>query len=280
MFNVFATNDCLSSVVYLLKNKSKLAIHKQFKVKVYDMLTMHETQFETFQCDSLTRFKYYLKSHLLTVFPIKMGIVNSEQQDKLVNLAIEKAAKHGLNTIATVQVYADQMLILGACWDEDPIYSTISDHLSNQSISAIARMDFVHADTLKWSTNVIADNTNPGYFTRALENANFICNSNLGTPVTSESILALFKQTYPQKFEHAAQASMQKLIEQTVDSTQRFGNTSKDDTYYALMATWLWGIGCFEDPLLLEEASSDDISLQVQKLIEYFLSNFAKRAQR
>lgn len=112
------------------------------------MLQIRQEQYDRFKEDALKRYKARLEDHLVECFPLPMGHAGAQGRAAVVDLAVARAAAHGLETVATVQVFADHILYLGAFWDEGPLLAPIAAPLGNLrpapcSVRSIRRRPFV-----------------------------------------------------------------------------------------------------------------------------------------
>lgn len=214
------------------------------------MLMLNDHQIAPFRAKSLASFKLKLKMHLLETFPLIMERAEDSIQNNFVELAVNRAAEYGLHTVATVQVYTDHMIRLGAFWDIDPIYKSTSAHLVKENLNPIARMDLVHADTVSLSKKVFGPNQNTVYFFEAVARVVVWIDSVRVSKLSTKDISSLFKRLYPQKAEVIDEDAFFELVTRYKENVEQLDIASEPVKQLAIVAMWIGGIGFFDDPLL------------------------------
>jgi hypothetical protein len=174
-----------------------------------------------------------------------MQHAGAEGRAALADLALRRAGTHGLTTVATVQVFADHMVYLGACWDEDPVLEPISAPLAEHDLSPIQRMDAVHAAARAWMIQTRGGLPNaPLLFEAAARAHAWLQWRNSDTDLRD-----LLPRIAPEKALVAAADALDRFITASQARAQAHGLPPGRGSDAAVVAAWLGGVGVLDDPL-------------------------------
>jgi hypothetical protein len=140
-----------------------------------------------------------LGAHIRAAHPASASACGPYGVAALVDLAIARAAERGFDTVATVQSWADHMVLFGAFFDEDPLMTDVIEPLEDRMlVSALARMDAVHARAMALFDRMSGPGGGAALQAAARMNA-WASASDATLPAAPDAVKTLFERIFPEK---------------------------------------------------------------------------------
>lgn len=224
------------------------------------MFTVKPSQMNMLWEERRIQFREKLARHISTVFSRPAQIAGTKHVDKLVDLALKRAARHGFHTIATVQSYSDHMIMLGAFFDEDPLLMHVAAPLSDPDITnKIARMDKVYERAIVYRQEIEGQGAIRLYEALA-RLSTYIRSADRIRATSRANLIALFERIYPEKASVMASALHPALDRAEAEQKARGLITPQGHVIHGLVSL-MAGSGWLDNPMFIGAAPIEHAAL-------------------
>ncbi|WP_295585942.1 hypothetical protein [uncultured Lamprocystis sp.] len=215
------------------------------------MLIIRTEQIAQLAADEVKRFNVRLQRHLLVSFPLQTAMASEQSLGEFVDFAMTQAAAVGIDTEATVQSFADHMVLLGADFHRNPLYADIAAPLFDQDlVSPIQRLDLVYDRA--WSYLDATRGPDAANLIRAMARLR----ATLGTPkegwsVTTDDLIQTLHRIFPEKCGAHSVSTLTRFCGGTLARAWEDGFEQPPARVLYVCVAFLAGLGFFRDPLVL-----------------------------
>lgn len=214
------------------------------------MLTLRKDQYACFAAEELRHFKIELREHLVATFPLQTAPARPEALDAYVDLAVDQARETGIDTRASVQSFADHMVLLGAGFQVNPLYAGITEPLRDpELISPVQRMDLVYDRA--WDYLDRTRGPDGRQLIKAMGRLRAMLSlrgERWGDGI--DDLLATLERIFPQKAAAHDRQTLIAFVEQTLRQAHADDFRQPPARTLYLSIAFLTGIGFFADPLV------------------------------
>ena len=226
------------------------------------MLTLRQEQYQCFAADELSRFKATLSEHLLETFPLQTSMADAEALSAYVDLVIHQARDAGIDTQASVQSFADHMIVLGSGFYENPLYAEITTPLRDPDlISPVQRMDLVYDRAWDYLERTRGRDGKDLVKAMGRLRAMLSLRHERWTDDFDE-LYANVKRIFPQKAASHDRRTLAAFFKATLERAGMDGFTKRTGRALYVCIAFLTGIGFFHDPLVRAGAAPQAAALE------------------
>lgn len=214
------------------------------------MLLIRNEQYQIFSDYMQRSFKERMVTHLKEVFPVQTGFVEKPAIKAFVEAGIDEARAAGFETKATVQSYLDHMVLLGADFCQNPLYSEITAPLFDPEIEyLIERHDRLY--DLAWA---YLDGTRgpdaANLFRAAARLRAWVTDPKRNPAADAGAMVLRLKTTFPEKTAAHSEETLARFCEAARQRARDDGFAECDAQTAYTAAAFLAGLGFFHDPLV------------------------------
>lgn len=214
------------------------------------MLVIRPEQYAQLAAYELQGFKGRLKKHLLATFPLQTSMADEGAVEQFVELAISQARGAGIETEATVQSFADHMLLLGSDFHRNPLYTDIAAPLFDTDlISPLQRLDLVYERA--WSYLDATRGPDAAALIRAMARLRaWMAMPNEPWSVAPADLVQTLARIFPEKCRaHDAQA-LARFCGAALERARADGFEQPPAQVLYVCVAFLTGLGFFRDPVV------------------------------
>jgi len=214
------------------------------------MLELRPEQFAVLADSQLASFKAHLEAHLRATFPLQTADVDAAALRDFIDLAVTRSGDAGIDTEASVQSFADHMVLLGARFPDNPLYTVLTAPLRDPGLeSPVQRMDRVYDLTWDYLDRIRAPDG--GHLIEALARLRAWMNlagEHVGDSVAD--VLPILQRIYPQKFGAHDTPALADFCEQALRraGADRFMQAPARALY--VCTAFIAGLDFYHDPLI------------------------------
>jgi hypothetical protein len=167
-------------------------------------------------------FETYMVAHLRDFSPLHSKSLGEAGIRRLIQAGVQRALAHGFSHRASVKLYIETMILLGADFDTDPQYPGAKAALDEPMPAEMDRADCLHA----WLTDLLDKVGGPDrrFAKEALRRARDIPFQPIpvSSPNFMSEIIAQIKRTHPEKFGYVGEPAIRNLILRAQEEAQKY----------------------------------------------------------
>lgn len=188
--------------------------------------------------------------HLRARFPDRVDRLGPRQARRVVDLTIERAARHGLTTTRDVCLYLNLMLRLGSRFDDDPQFPWARRTLADtRHRSPSDRLCACYDEALRFLQQILGPG---GSHVRAVIDRIPVLIHELESAVPAEvdpaRALALLRRLYPEKCKALGEPVLEVFLLQAMRKAARSDLATPQDVLLHVGACFMLGFHFDEDP--------------------------------
>lgn len=215
------------------------------------MVVIRKNQLVAMQECRVAKFKLELADHLRSHFPVDYQMIGDDQVYVAIQLAIDRAMRHGLTSKGDVCCYANMMFALGAFFDEDPQLAWSGQLLAeqrNREATSLSknRTNALYERALDYLLDVSGNNGE--YYRKALRS---IRRTPLDTflALDTNSAWPILGDIYPQKAEYLGKHGVKILFECGTNKSVEVGMRTPEMAGVFCVFMFMLGSGFIDDPV-------------------------------
>ncbi|WNG43161.1 hypothetical protein F0U60_02890 [Archangium minus] len=189
--------------------------------------------------------------HLAGFSPPLVEAAGEAQLRKSIHLGVTRAGRYGLTHQGPVRLYLELMLLFGAHFDTDPQYPWAARLLLDPGpASQQQRAEGLFEKTLAHQARAVGPQDD--YASCVRRAIRFLTEMSLATPTEENflpDMLRELKKADSPTFVHIGIEGVEALIRRSLEAARSHRLSSCRGMALTLMLMWVFGHGCFEDPL-------------------------------
>jgi hypothetical protein len=214
------------------------------------MLKISGEQMAAFRKMRVEAFKKGVLAHIESFFPEHWKAIGENQLRRVVELAMERSKRHGLETEREIYLFLSMMLYLGSYFDEDPMFYEIAKFLKDESIpSPGERAEKAFDETLAWADRVFG--TRDENLKEALKRILDGIPSRLVPEKKGwdhNDIKPLLMFVFPEKLREIPENRREQMVEKALEKARLHGFENDDELSLAVAGAFMLGAGFDNDP--------------------------------
>ncbi|WNG34920.1 hypothetical protein F0U61_15630 [Archangium violaceum] len=215
------------------------------------MLIIRKSQLDALGEVARRSFEDKMLDHLAGFSPSLVKAAGEAQLRKSIHLGVTRAGRYGLTHQGPVRLYLELMLLFGAHFDTDPQYPWAAQLLLNPGpVSQQQRAEWLFEKALEHQARAVGPQDD--YASCVRRAIRFFTELSLAT-VTEENflpdMLRELKKADSPRFVHVGIEGVKSLIHRGVEVARSQRLSSIRGMALTLILMWVFGHGCFEDPL-------------------------------
>lgn len=226
------------------------------------MLVIKSQQIQHMAASGLERFKNRLLPHLAEHFPLRLELGGEAGLKSLIEDGVERARRYGLTSEAAMESFVDQMAAAGCRFDEDPIFASICDPLSDPAMgSDVRRMDAVYDDLWEFLDKAYGEDAE-NLLQAVSRLQTWLKASGCIAGWSEQDMLKHLEQIFPEKFEASEEAAVTAFYRQCVKRAGSHGFRQPTSVWIYTTGAFLTGIGFYGDPVFAASAARQLAALE------------------
>jgi len=228
------------------------------------MLRVRPEQYQALASESRRRYAARLINHLRDTFPLQTGMAEDGAMTAFVALAMDQAMAIGIDTEASVQSFADHLLLLGADFPRNPLCQEICAPLfDSELISPVQRIDELH--DLAWPyLEGVRGPDGVDQIQAAARLRAWMANRGIQRGVGLDELLEALRRIYPTRAMAHPRAVLSAFCEEALRRAgeDNFSQTPARALY--VCTAFVAGLGFFHDPLIRAGAAAQATALDTE----------------
>ena len=212
-------------------------------------MIIREQQFQVLTADAAGRFDASLVDHVREKFPFPAAYVPREDLARLVDDSTAKAHGYGFQAAGPLRFFVDCAVLLGAGFDEDPLFFWIRDILDDQSdndeMTKASRLH-MHVDNYLGTVyGARGELALPGLQKIATASSADLA----GAGASFETLIAWLRAMHPEKCDYAGKAALETLAATAQTDAVQAGFPPGKGAALLAGLRFAFGAGVLSDPL-------------------------------